>query len=65
MGEEPIMLPEAAEAVKIADEHLAGESVERRKALAADIQQAIMRHAGGIAEAAISKTFASLNHQKH
>ena len=53
------MLPEATEAIKIADEHLAGESVERRKALAVDIQQAIIRHAGRIAEAAISKAFAT------
>ena len=51
------MLPEAEEAIKIADEHLAGKSVERRKALALDIQQAIIRHAGHIAEDAISKAF--------
>lgn len=58
------MLPEAAEAINIADEHLAGKSVERRKALAIDIQQAIIRHAGRIAECAISKAFASAN-RKH
>jgi hypothetical protein len=58
------MLPEATEAIKIADEHLAGESVERRKALAVDIQQAIIRYAGRIAEDAISKAFASANHKK-
>ena len=59
-----VMLPEAAEAVKIADEHLAGKSVERRKALALDIQQAIILHAGRIAEDAISKAFASAS-RKH
>lgn len=52
------MLPEAAEAIKIADEHLAGKSVERRKALALDIQQAIIRHAGRVAEDAISQALA-------
>jgi hypothetical protein len=57
------MLAEAAEAIKIADEHLAGKSVGRRKALAIDIQQAIIRHAGRIAEDAISKAFASANRQ--
>ena len=59
------MLPEAEEAIKIADEHLAGKSVERRKALAIDIQQAIIRHAGRVAEDAIGKAFASATPQKH
>lgn len=44
------MNPEAAEAISIADKHLAGESDERRLALAKDIVQAIVRHAGTIAE---------------
>lgn len=48
------MLPEAAEAIRIADKHLAGESAERRKALAIDIQEAIVRHAGHIANELIS-----------
>ena len=47
------MNPEVEEAVRIADKHLAGQSVERRKALALDIQQAIMRQAGVIAADAI------------
>jgi hypothetical protein len=42
--------PIAEEAVKIADQHLAGESIERRKALATDIAEAIVRHASGIAK---------------
>jgi ubiquinone biosynthesis protein UbiJ len=48
------MLPEAAEAIRIADKHLAGESIERRKALALDIQETIVRLAGDIAAEAIS-----------
>jgi len=51
------MDPEATEAIRIADKHLAGESADRRKALALDIQQAIIRHAGTIANDAISKAF--------
>jgi len=43
------MNAEAAEAIRIADKHLAGKSVDRRKALALDIQEAIVRHAGIIA----------------
>ena len=53
------MLPEAAEAIKIADKHLGRKSSERRKALAVDIQQAIICHAGRIAEDAISKAIAA------
>ena len=49
------MLPEAAEAITIADAHLRGKSAEQRKGLAIDIQQAIIRHAGRIAKDAISK----------
>lgn len=52
------MNPEVAEAIRIADKHLVGESIERRKALALDIQEAIVRHAGSIATAAISDAFA-------
>ena len=59
------MLPEAAEAIKIADKHLAGKSVERRKALAVDIQQAIIRHAGRIAEDAIGAAVASVTPRKY
>lgn len=53
------MLPEVSDAIRIADEHLAGKSVEFRKALAIDIQQAIVRHAGRMAEDAIKKAFAA------
>lgn len=51
------MSPEAAEGVRIADKHLAGESIERRKALALEISEAIIRHAGDIAEEAIREAF--------
>lgn len=44
------MNPEAADAIRIADKHLAGESCARREALAKDIVLAIMRHAGSIAD---------------
>lgn len=50
------MNPEAADAIRIADKHLAGESIERRKALAVDIQMAIMRHAEAIATDAIRRS---------
>lgn len=52
------MNPEAAEAIRIADKHLAGAPVERRKALALDIQEAIIRHAVSIATSAITEAFA-------
>lgn len=52
------MNPEAAEAIKIAEKHLAGEPIARRKALAADIQEAIIRYAGLIANEVISEAFA-------
>lgn len=42
------MLPEAEAAIRIADKHLAGQSAERRKALALDIQEAIVRCSGQI-----------------
>lgn len=51
------MNPEAAEAIQIANKHLAGETAERRKALALDIQLAIIRHAGVIANDAIRAAF--------
>jgi len=51
------MNPEAAEAIRIAEKHLVGASVERRKALALDIQQTIIRLAGVIATDAITKAF--------
>lgn len=53
------MEPEAAEAIRIADKHLAGASAERRKALALEIQQAIIRHAGQIAQDAITTAVAA------
>jgi hypothetical protein len=56
------MLPEVAEAVRIADKHLAKESAERRKALALDIQQAIMTHAGVIARNTIGALMGSEQH---
>lgn len=49
--------PEIAESLRIADKHLAGESADRRKALALDIAEAIVRHAGVIANDAIVKAF--------
>jgi hypothetical protein len=49
------MSPEAADAIRIADKHLAGRSIDRRKALALDIQKAIIRHAGIIAVEAIAE----------
>lgn len=52
------MEPESIEAIRIADKHLAGESIERRKALALEIQEAIVRHAGKIATDAICEAFA-------
>lgn len=58
------MTPEAAEAIRIADKHLAGESIERRKALALDINVAIVRLAGSIAADAISKAFAKAREQQ-
>ena len=51
------MNPEAEEAIRLADKHLAGESEERRLALALDIQESILRFAGAIAAEAISDAF--------
>lgn len=50
--------PESAEAIRIAEKHMAGASVEDRKALALDIAEAIVRHAGSIASETISGIFA-------
>lgn len=47
------MNPEAAEAIRIADKHLAGKSPERRMALAKDILAAVMLHAQHVAADAI------------
>lgn len=58
------MLPEAAEAIRLADKHLHGESIARRKALALDIQQAIVRHAEVIAIDAIRKAAAAVSQGK-
>ncbi len=52
------MSPEAAEAIRIADKHLAGEPPERRSALALDIVAAIVRYAGSLANDVISEAFA-------
>lgn len=59
------MDPEAAEAIKIADKHLAGKSPQRRLALAKDIQQAIIRHAETIAAELIKEAYAFVQPQKH
>ena len=48
------MNPEVADAIRIADKHLAGESAERRMALAKDIIAAVTRHAFDVAADAIS-----------
>lgn len=55
------MSPEAAEAIRIADKHLADYPAERRKALALDIQEAIIRCAGDIANEAITT---AINHAR-
>lgn len=56
------MLPEAAEAIRIADKHLVGASIERRKALALDIQETIVRLAGVIAAEAIQIAMRTQRH---
>lgn len=56
------MNPEAAEAIRIADKHLAGASIERRKALAQEIVQAINRHAELIAIDAIKIATGTKSH---
>jgi hypothetical protein len=60
------MLPEAATAIRIADKHLAGQPAARRKELALDIQEAIVRHAGQIVAETVDAgiRLASLRGQK-
>lgn len=53
------MLPEAAEAIRIADKHLPDGTNERRSALARDIVAAINIHASSIAMEAISAALAA------
>lgn len=55
------MDPEAVEAIRIADKHLAGQSAERRLALALDIQSSIVLFAGMVAKDAIKEAFAKVN----
>lgn len=52
------MNPETAEAIRIADKHLAGASVERRKALANEIGLAIIQLAGPTAVALMEAAMA-------
>lgn len=56
------MNPEVAEAIRIADKHLAGESSERRMALAKEIVQAIAIHAETVAMDAIKTATAMQRH---
>lgn len=49
------MNPEAREAIEIANRHLRGASIEKRKALSLDIHAAIIRHAETIAMAIIKE----------
>lgn len=56
------MNPEAADAIRIADKHLAGEPMERRKALAQEIVRAITEHAERIAIDAIKTATAMQRH---
>lgn len=56
------MTQEAAEAIRIADKHLAGESAEKRLALAMDISAAIMLYAGKIASDVIAEAFNKVRH---
>lgn len=58
LQEKSAMLPEAAAAIEIADRHLVGKPARKRMNLAVDIQQAIMKHAGRIAEEAIAVAIA-------
>jgi hypothetical protein len=50
-----MLSPLAAEAIRIADKHLAGASPERREALAKDIVRAITRYAETVAIDAIER----------
>ena len=47
------MLPEVADAIRIADKHLPDATAEQQKALALEIQQAIMAHAERISRECI------------
>lgn len=49
------MNPEAADAIRIADKHLPHAPLKRREALAKEIVEAIIRHAGSIAVDAIKR----------
>jgi hypothetical protein len=57
------MNPEAADAIRIADKHLAGASIARRKALADDIMIAIVKHAGSIADDVLIEALAKSTKQ--
>ena len=59
------MTDEAKEAIRIAERHLAGASIERRKALALDIQATFIRLAGNICNEAIDSAFAKARAEKH
>lgn len=54
------MSPEVADAIRIADQHLAGGTIDQRKALALDIVTAICRHAWPIAIDAIKRAQKSI-----
>jgi hypothetical protein len=55
------MNPETLEAIRIAEKHLAGESPDKREALAKDIVLAIIQHAHPIARDAIRSAFEKAN----
>ena len=55
------MSSEIKDAIQIADKHLAGASPERRKALAIDINAAIIRHAETLVADAIRDAAQRLN----
>lgn len=59
------MNPEAAEAIRIADKHLAGRSNAQKAALAQDILTAIMRHAGQVANDVIREAVDGLQPERH
>jgi len=65
LASEDNMLPEVAEAIRIADKHLPGQSRVRKMALAKDIQEAICRLAGSIAEELIKAAMNNMREQKH
>lgn len=50
-----LMNPEVADAIRIANKHLANGTIDQRKALAKEIASAICRHAELIAVAAIKR----------